>query len=90
MNGSAFESFLASIYVDSEARARFKADPAGEASRAGLSKAECASLANLDWNGLELTARSLAHKRRAMQRTGKFSLPEQIWQFIFNAFDIFR
>ena len=52
MSGSALESFLASIYVDSEARARFIADPAGEAKRAGLSPQECVVLTRLDRNNL--------------------------------------
>jgi hypothetical protein len=90
MNGSAVETFLASIYVDCEARARFVADPSGEARRAGLSSEECASLSNLDWNGLQLMARSLAHKRQAKQGVRKSSVPKWIWQSVLNAFHLFR
>jgi hypothetical protein len=88
MNGSALESFLASIYVDSAARARFIADPSGEAIRAGLSPEECASLASLDRNNLELVALSLSHKREAKQRARKLSLARSIWQTVRRAFRI--
>ena len=90
MNDSALESFLASIYVDSAARARFIADPPGEAKRAGLTSDECASLANLDRNGLELVARSLTHKRRAKLRTRKSSLAKRFWQAVLSAFRSLR
>jgi hypothetical protein len=82
MSGSALESFLASIYVDSEARARFTADPAGEAKRAGLSPQECAALTSLDRNNLELVARSLPHKRQAKQSVKTFTLFQKSWQAV--------
>lgn len=59
-----FEAYLARLYVDAQARARFLADPGGEAARAGLDPAACAALAQLDRVGLELAARSFEHKRR--------------------------
>jgi hypothetical protein len=77
---------LASIYVDSTARARFTADSSGEARRAGLSPEECASLASLDRNNLELVARSLSHKRQAKQRARKLSLAQKIWQAVRGTF----
>jgi hypothetical protein len=86
MSGSALESFLASIYVDSEARARFTADPAGEAKRAGLSPQECAALTSLDRNNLELVARSLSQKRQAKQSARKFTLSQKIWQAVRSTF----
>jgi hypothetical protein len=58
----AFESFLARLYVDRDARARFLADPRGEA-------ASAAALA-IDRVGLELAAASFAHKRRRLARPG--------------------
>jgi hypothetical protein len=64
MSARAFEAYLARIYVDTDARARFKANPRAEGQRAGLSEKECAALENTDWVGLEMTARSFAHKRR--------------------------
>jgi hypothetical protein len=60
------EDFLARIYVDAEARAKFRADPQGELRRAGLAN-EIASLDRFDWTGLELASASFAHKR-----AGKF------------------
>jgi hypothetical protein len=59
----AFPGFLAKIYVDANARARFLADPRGEAIRAGLSEAEIAALETIDRTGLELAADSLRRKR---------------------------
>jgi hypothetical protein len=63
MSAADFEAFLARIYVDPEARAKFLADPRGEAQRAGLSEAECIVLENIDRPGLELAATSFARKR---------------------------
>jgi len=60
-----FEAFLARIYLDASARAAFKANPQGEALRAGLSKEECAALREMDWVSLEMAARSFANKRRS-------------------------
>ena len=64
MSTTAFEAFLARIYVDPDARARFKADPYAEARRAGLFPEECAAIVKIDWVGLELATRSFAKKRR--------------------------
>ena len=58
-----FESFLARIYVDGDARARFLADPRGEARRAGLTAAEEEALARIDRAGLALAAGSFERKR---------------------------
>jgi uncharacterized protein (UPF0276 family) len=59
-----FEAYLARLYVDAQARARFLADPGGEAERAGLDPAACAALTQLDRVGLELAAQSFQRKRR--------------------------
>ncbi len=64
MSTDAFEAFLAKIYVDPDARARFKAHAYEEARRAGLSPEECAAAEKIDWVGLELAARSFANKRK--------------------------
>jgi hypothetical protein len=61
----AFEAFLARIYVDAGARARFLQDPAGEAARAGLAPGEVEAVERIDREGLELAAASIAAKRRA-------------------------
>jgi hypothetical protein len=58
-----FEAFLARLYTDAEVRGRFLADARGEAARAGMTAAECDALERIDRRGLELAARSFAHKR---------------------------
>jgi hypothetical protein len=67
----AFEAFLARIYVDDGARARFLQDPAGEAARAGLAPDEIAALERIDREGLELAAASIAAKRRACRHVAE-------------------
>ena len=57
------ESFLARLYVDEKQRARFLADPAGEARRAGFDEVTAQRLAQIDREGLELAAQSFARKR---------------------------
>jgi len=67
------EAFLARIYVGDEARTRFLSDPRGEAARAGLSPAEQEALILIDRPGLELAARSFAHKRSGkVRRRGRW------------------
>lgn len=65
MSAREFEIFLTRIYLDVAAREAFKANPRGEALRAGLSEEECTALENIDWVDLELAARNYAHKRRS-------------------------
>ena len=65
MSSPRFEAFLAELYTDDDARRRFLADPRACARRAGLDDAECEALAAIDHVGLELAARSFAHKRAA-------------------------
>ena len=64
MNDSRLESFLAQIYVDDNARARFLADPRGEASKAGLTPQEVEDVVKIDRDGLELLAESLKRKKQ--------------------------
>jgi hypothetical protein len=64
MSAQNFEAFLAKIYVDEKARAKFLADPGGEANKAGLSEQEISALENIDLVGLELTVQSLQRKRQ--------------------------
>ena len=65
-----FETFLARLYTDAQLRSRFLTDPRGEAERHQLTTDECAALERIDRAGLELSARSFAHKRalKAAQR----------------------
>ena len=58
-----FETFLARLYTDGQLRARFLADPRAEAERQRLTDEECRALERIDRTGLELSARSFAHKR---------------------------
>jgi hypothetical protein len=58
-----FETFLARLYTDATLRARFLAAPRTEAERYGLSAEECLALEQIDRTGLEMAARSFAHKR---------------------------
>jgi hypothetical protein len=90
MSASAFEAFLARIYVDPEARARFKADPYAEARRAGLSPEEAAAILKIDWVGLELATRSYAKKRRAKVRSTRPSLIARFQNLFLSALGFFR
>ena len=64
----AFEAFLARIYVDADARARFLEDPRGEAQRAGLTAPEAEALERIDRPGLALAAASFSRKRDVSRR----------------------
>ena len=64
MSASQFEAFLAKLYVDERARAKFLADPRGEALKAGLTAQEVESVTRIDRVGLDLLANSLERKRR--------------------------
>jgi hypothetical protein len=59
-----FEAFLARIYVDADARARFLAAPRAAATAAKLSPQEIDAAEKIDRLGLHMTANSLRHKRR--------------------------
>jgi hypothetical protein len=64
MNDSRFEAFLARIYVDQKARAKFLADPRGEATKAGLTAQQVEDVVKIDRDGLELFAHSLERKKQ--------------------------
>ena len=68
MSSATLETFLARLYTDAAARARFNADPEGESLRAGLSAAESAAMAACDRVGLEMAAASFGHKRAQHQK----------------------
>jgi hypothetical protein len=80
----AFEAFLARLYVDASARARFLADPRAAASAAGLADHEIAAAVGIDRVGLELAAASFTHKRR---RQKKSHPAVRLWRL---ALDYFR
>ena len=63
MNDSRLETFLACIYVDRDARAKFLADPRGEATKAGLTAQQVEDVIKIDRDGLELLADSLERKK---------------------------
>ncbi len=67
-----FEVFMARLYVDASARARFIQDPGGEAASAGLTGDEIAAAVGIDRVGLELAAAGFAHKRRPRRRPYPF------------------
>jgi len=90
MSTSAFETFLARIYVDSDARARFKADPFAEASHAGLSPDECAAIMKIDWVGLELASLSFAKKRHAKARSTRPSLRARVQDLFSRTLSFFQ
>jgi len=86
MSARAFEAFLTRIYVDAAARARFKANPHAEARSAGLSDEECAALENTDWVGLEMAARSFAHKRDLKRKNHVRISFKNVLRNLFTAF----
>jgi uncharacterized protein (UPF0276 family) len=61
---AALQAYLARLYVDAPSRARFLADPRGDAERQGLPPDAVHALAQLDRAGLELAAESFAAKRQ--------------------------
>jgi hypothetical protein len=63
MSAQKFEAFLAKLYVDTEARSRFIANPRREVLSAGLTEDDCAALEKIDFVGLELASQSFARKR---------------------------
>jgi hypothetical protein len=64
MNDPKLEKFLATLYVDVKARARFLEAPREEAAKAGLNPAQCDALVKIDRVGLEMAARSFERKRQ--------------------------
>jgi hypothetical protein len=57
------EALLARLFVDATLRERFKRDPQAVGREFGLDEGSIASLAGANWVGLDLAARSYAHKR---------------------------
>jgi len=63
------EAVLARLYTDAAFREAFLAHPADTARAAGLQARDVDELARIDREGLELAARSYAHKRSSKTRT---------------------
>jgi hypothetical protein len=81
------EAFLARLYIDPAARASFKSNPRTEAEKAGLTDEQRAALENLDWIGLEMTARSFAKKRQLKRKPTWFAaLKTRLSHFGFGRF----
>jgi hypothetical protein len=59
----ACEDLLARLFTDAGFRARFRGDPQAVGRDVGLDATTLAALERIDWVGLELAARSYAHKR---------------------------
>jgi hypothetical protein len=85
MSEAPLEAFLARIYVDATARARFIANPSQEADLAGLSHDDAAAISKIDPCALEMAARSFAAKRQTKAKQQR-SQPA----FVFRTFDIAR
>lgn len=66
----AFESFVARLYTDAQARRRFLADAAEAAAASGLGPDEIAAVVRIDRVGLELAASIFDLKRRRPRRRG--------------------
>jgi putative modified peptide len=62
-SAQACEDLLARLFTDAEFRARFRQDAQGVCRELGIDQTAMAGLAQIDWTGLELAARSYAHKR---------------------------
>ena len=71
MSASIVEAFLARIYVDAQARARFLSNSTVEARAAGLSPDEVEAVKQIDQIGLELLALSLERKRQKQCAKGR-------------------
>jgi putative modified peptide len=64
-SAQACEDLLARLFTDAEFRARFRQDPQSVGRELGLDEAAVAALAQSDWVGLELAAKSYSHKRES-------------------------
>ena len=81
MKPSGLEGFLARLYVDGEARSRFRADPLGAAAAAGLTREEAVAVAAADPLAVELAARSFAAKRERAAGSRRFA---RWWRLLFR------
>jgi hypothetical protein len=62
-SAQSLEALLARLFVDEELRTRFKRDPKSVGREFGLDESSLAALADADWVGLDLAARSYSRKR---------------------------
>ena len=85
MSAARLEALLAELYTDDVARRAFLADPRAVARRAGLDEREVEAVATIDRVGLELAARSFAHKRAGRVRPRRPSLTAaKAWRYLFG------
>jgi hypothetical protein len=69
VNDPKLEKFLATLYVDADARARFLHAPREEAAKAGLNPAQCEALVVIDRVGLGMAAHSFERKRQKKNKS---------------------
>jgi hypothetical protein len=89
MSATRLEALLAELYTDEVARRAFIADPRGVARRAGLDDVEVEAMVGIDRVGLEMAARSFAHKRAGRaRRRRRWSLRSltaaKPWRYLFD------
>ncbi len=60
---SAFETFLARLQLDPDAREAFRRNRQAEGSSAGLSDADLLALESVDLEGLELASQQVTYRR---------------------------
>jgi hypothetical protein len=77
---ASLETYLVKLYLDRDARQAFLADPRGAATQAGLGDKDVAALERIDRDGLELAARSFAHKRAEQAPRGRWASWLRRWR----------
>jgi hypothetical protein len=70
---AALETYLTRLYLDTDTRRAFLADPRTAAAKAGLDATDVAALEQIDRVGLELAAHSFAAKRAAAPRRDRLA-----------------
>jgi hypothetical protein len=77
---ASLETYLVKLYLDRDARRAFLADPRAAATAAGLSEPDVAALERVDREGLEMAARSFAHRREAQPPRGPWARLRARWR----------
>jgi len=70
---AALETYLTRLYLDTDARRAFLADPHTAATKAGLDATDVAALEQIDRVGLELAAHSFAARRATAPRRDRLA-----------------
>jgi hypothetical protein len=84
MSSPALEAFLALLYADAAALARFLDDPDAVLAASGLDPAERAALVAIDRPGLVMTAHSFAAKRSARAKPPLLGRVRRAWATLFR------